>query len=848
MMERDRDRDRDRKPGGKRGKNPYYDRRRKPEEEWPKNPSSSYTTKPKKKYGGRYDNRDYEYQYIHKDRRQYSREELLKLAPKAFVKRDILDQLTIKYDLVFSDELKKPVGDIEDSKEDRFVETMNEGDRDDHRRDDPEGERMYQKKKEFVRFEELDDDSADYDKVDSYLEKKYKQHHEEDENMPSWATEDYDGEVPAWGAVDSKEVLKQSENGDWGSSHLKTLNKKEIKDNMEDRESYSSEEEREKRQAEEEHDYYAYDSKKHKYHFFDEYEEEEELGKEDKEKERSFEEGRKQPGNAPPGRGQGRRQSDNSSDSGMIPADKVQDINSVFMKMKKDEENERENYAPEIISANFYEEELRERRMEIEMNQKKNQNNQPVETPTNRSIAGTTPSDSQKVSLVDDLFGGINAAVQKKYPGPNQPSHFAVNNLSFLGAFTSGSNPIASLHTPVSHLQSQQVSSLSPQLKSTGSPGPQVHLPQQQAAPNLVYQSSQNQIAKEKIEEGIDIIVGPPPSVAKQDEEIDEVKEKSKKEFQEKYIPMERALCQVVYEILNSRRRQAIDMHSTNGINQIAVEKYCANNYKIFSFLMQGDIFSRVWKYKDKVGNIQGPYMSFDMDIWNGEGKYFSRSLAISPNKKDYFPLSMYVDRDEKVLELMQEVNENLEKSLDQQPSLIAMPPYPPNWLPPQIASGQFPMMSFHHGRGGHGGLPHQNQPHSNNKRRGGGQTEFVSRGGRGGGAGFTQSSPYQQALPQGNSKKAENPNVVNLLSIGGQQGGYVSTGGNPELPEMTSSLKEMLGLPNDPAISNATVNHNAQDKLFQSTNNQGGNSKYGLKNQAKANDDDFPTLSTLRK
>lgn len=61
---------------------------------------------------------------------------------------------------------------------------------------------------------------------------------------------------------------------------------------------------------------------------------------------------------------------------------------------------------------------------------------------------------------------------------------------------------------------------------------------------------------------------------------------------------------------------------------------------------MQGDIFSKVWYYKDKLGNIQGAFMSFDMDIWNGEGNYFSGDLNISPDNETYYALKMYQDRD----------------------------------------------------------------------------------------------------------------------------------------------------------------------------------------------------------
>ena len=63
---------------------------------------------------------------------------------------------------------------------------------------------------------------------------------------------------------------------------------------------------------------------------------------------------------------------------------------------------------------------------------------------------------------------------------------------------------------------------------------------------------------------------------------------------------------------------------SVNGFNQKSVEKYCDNQYKIFSLYTQGNIIPKVWFYMDTDKKVQGPFMSYDMDIWNEQKDYFS--------------------------------------------------------------------------------------------------------------------------------------------------------------------------------------------------------------------------------
>lgn len=100
--------------------------------------------------------------------------------------------------------------------------------------------------------------------------------------------------------------------------------------------------------------------------------------------------------------------------------------------------------------------------------------------------------------------------------------------------------------------------------------------------------------------------------------------EKRKQQFIERYGYMDQLLNQIVYEILHSKQRSMLNKLSVNGFNQKSVEKYCDNQYKIFSMYTQGNIIPKVWFYKNEDNKLDGPFMSYDMDIWNGEKKYFS--------------------------------------------------------------------------------------------------------------------------------------------------------------------------------------------------------------------------------
>lgn len=127
--------------------------------------------------------------------------------------------------------------------------------------------------------------------------------------------------------------------------------------------------------------------------------------------------------------------------------------------------------------------------------------------------------------------------------------------------------------------------------------------------------------------------------------------------FIEKYGYMDQLLNQIVYEILHSKQRTMLNKLSANGFNQKSVEKYCDNQYKIFSLYTQGNIIPKVWFYMDVDKKVQGPFMSYDMDIWNEEKTYFSDQVKISlanPNGL-FFPILKYINRDPEIIQIVEE-------------------------------------------------------------------------------------------------------------------------------------------------------------------------------------------------
>lgn len=71
----------------------------------------------------------------------------------------------------------------------------------------------------------------------------------------------------------------------------------------------------------------------------------------------------------------------------------------------------------------------------------------------------------------------------------------------------------------------------------------------------------------------------------------------------------------------------------------------------------QGNIIPKVWFYKDKRGNVLGPFMSYDMDIWNDEKDYFSEHIEVSLVNASgpFYPLNKFVNRDPEIIEIVED-------------------------------------------------------------------------------------------------------------------------------------------------------------------------------------------------
>lgn len=125
--------------------------------------------------------------------------------------------------------------------------------------------------------------------------------------------------------------------------------------------------------------------------------------------------------------------------------------------------------------------------------------------------------------------------------------------------------------------------------------------------------------------------------------------------FLAKYGYLDPIMCQLCYEILNSKRRGVMDKRSANGFNQKSVERFCANKYKIFSMFVQGDIINKVWFYKDKLGMVHGPFMSYDMDIWNADPNYFSDDVSVRLDNSPFLNIKLWLNRSSLALKSVEE-------------------------------------------------------------------------------------------------------------------------------------------------------------------------------------------------
>lgn len=125
-------------------------------------------------------------------------------------------------------------------------------------------------------------------------------------------------------------------------------------------------------------------------------------------------------------------------------------------------------------------------------------------------------------------------------------------------------------------------------------------------------------------------------------------------EFMAAYHAFNHHIKKKTQAVFHTKERNQVHRMSVNGFTQSSIDAYNQIPYKIFSFYARDNVFAKVWLYKDNMNHIQGPFMSFDMDIWNSEGNYFSPSLIISTNNSPFFPMSSFVNREPEVTQLFQ--------------------------------------------------------------------------------------------------------------------------------------------------------------------------------------------------
>lgn len=122
--------------------------------------------------------------------------------------------------------------------------------------------------------------------------------------------------------------------------------------------------------------------------------------------------------------------------------------------------------------------------------------------------------------------------------------------------------------------------------------------------------------------------------------------------FMREYRAFEADLKPKLLKLVASRERHAINKESANGFTHSGVEEFLKIPYKIFSFYNRDNIFAKVWLYRDNMRHIEGPFMSYDMDLWNSEPNYFSPSLTLSVNSSSFLSVPCFVNREKEALVL----------------------------------------------------------------------------------------------------------------------------------------------------------------------------------------------------
>lgn len=144
-----------------------------------------------------------------------------------------------------------------------------------------------------------------------------------------------------------------------------------------------------------------------------------------------------------------------------------------------------------------------------------------------------------------------------------------------------------------------------------------------------------------------------------------EEKEKRKQMFLQKYQMMIMMLDEMARDAMawhrRNKKKSGRESLPENGLTRDSVDKYTSTQYKIFSMLCRGCLFFKSWYYKDSEGEKHGPYMAFDMDVWNIEGK-LGADFLISPDDKTYMAYEKFNERDKSIFDLMDDVMKEHER------------------------------------------------------------------------------------------------------------------------------------------------------------------------------------------
>lgn len=237
--------------------NQYYDKRRRAnEEEWVGVPFKNQNGK--KKFSNRFDGRDYDYKYIHKDKKIYSRKEFYELFPEAFLPKDELQALLDEFStLMIATPYTDFIGDdteiceswFIENNEDKYIKPQGPNKRHDgqyphtpwedphagQEKDEPfvSATDKQGRIKQFEKFAFDEDDDDGLEDADKMLENRWNGPNSRPHNafgnddLPEWALEEgIDEEMPIWNDIGGNEVKEETQDHEaWESKYVRKSDK-----------------------------------------------------------------------------------------------------------------------------------------------------------------------------------------------------------------------------------------------------------------------------------------------------------------------------------------------------------------------------------------------------------------------------------------------------------------------------------------------------------------------------------------------------------------------------------------------------------------------------------------------